>query len=102
MTRNEAFERYLETLRVVLDDVEVLLRNLDAETVVITADHGELFGELGAYGHPIGFPHPAVKRVPWVETSATDTGSCEPMVEPPAEVEADDYLEDHLENLGYL
>lgn len=102
VTREEAFERYLETLRVVLDDVETLLRNLDAEKVAITADHGELFGELGVYGHPIGFLHPDLKRVPWVETSAVDTGSYEPTVEPTTDVEPSDYVEDHLENLGYL
>ncbi|MFB6080822.1 MAG: hypothetical protein ABEJ81_07485 [Haloferacaceae archaeon] len=101
-TREEAFERYLETLRVVLDDVEILLRNIDAERVVITADHGELFGEFGVYGHPIGFPHPALKRVPWAETSATDTGSYEPTIDPSEERKTDQEVEKHLENLGYI
>lgn len=89
---------YLETLRAVLDEVAVLVENLDAERVIITADHGEVFGELGFYGHMPGFPHPAVRRVPWAETTATDTGSYEPTIEPRSE-DAD--VKQHLKELGY-
>lgn len=39
---------------------------------MITADHGDLFGEFGQYGHPEGFVHPNLNQVPWVETTATD------------------------------
>jgi hypothetical protein len=99
-TREEAFDRYLDTLRVALDSVEVLLNNIDAENVVITADHGELFGEFGVHGHPIGFPHPHLKRVPWVETTASDSGSYEPTVVPQRDGPSDD-LDEHLAHLGY-
>lgn len=98
-SRDEVYEAYKETLRWVLDDVEELLRNIDAEQVVITADHGEAFGEWFAYGHPEGFPHPVVRKVPWVETTATDQETREPDLEP-----IDDHrtsLEDHLRDLGY-
>jgi hypothetical protein len=64
------WESYLAELRRVLDDVELLLNNVDANRAVITADHGELFGELGLYSHPTGVPHPALRGVPWMEPVA--------------------------------
>jgi hypothetical protein len=84
----------------VLDDVEILLENVDADTVAITADHGEAMGEWGFHSHNIGCPHPIVRKVPWVTTSATDTGSYEPSLEPEAEVEPDTQAQ--LKDLGYL
>ena len=63
---------YLANCRYVLDEVELLLDNLDAPRVVITADHGNAFGEWGHYGHPEGALLPALRRVPWVETTGTD------------------------------
>lgn len=90
---------YLDDLRLVLDEVAVLLENVDAEKAVITADHGEAFGEWGFYEHPIGCPHPVVRRVPWVETTGVDRGTRvpDPIVtdEPSADVAA------QLRDLGY-
>ncbi|MDF9744104.1 hypothetical protein [Natrinema salsiterrestre] len=97
--RETVYELYTETLRLVLDEVEVLLKNIDAERVAITADHGEAFGEMRAYGHPEGFPHPIVKKVPWVETSARDTQTRDPDLEANRGVSVD--IEDHLQDLGY-
>jgi len=98
-----AWESYLANLRYVLDDVELLLKNLDAETVVISADHGNAFGEWNVYGHPPGSPIGAVRRVPWVETTATDTGEYEPSLErPDGDGTTDDAVEDRLRNLGYV
>ena len=95
---------YLDTLRYALDSVEVLLSNTDAEEVVITADHGEAFGEWGAHNHLTGFPHPAVKRVPWAVTSAVDAGGYEPT--PLAATEDTDIdaelVDEQLEALGYI
>jgi len=96
--QGEVYDLYRETLRLVLDDIKELLENIDAENVVITADHGEAFGEFGAYGHPEGFPHPIVKKVPWVVTSANDIGTRDPDLTPDQE-EVD--LEEHLRDLGY-
>jgi hypothetical protein len=78
VTREAVWERYLDNLRLVLDDVALLLENVDAERVVITADHGEGFGEYGVYEHPVGCPAPTIKRVPWAVTTASDTGSYVP------------------------
>lgn len=96
--RDEFWAAYRENLRLVLDDVAVLLANHDAETVVLTADHGDALGEWGIYDHPAGCLHPVVKDVPWVETTASDTGAYEPEVEPSAETPA---VSERLERLGY-
>lgn len=96
----ETFARgHDQNIRTVLAEVEVLLENLDADSVVISADHAELLGEYGLYCHPAYVPLPALKRVPWVRTTGTDTRSREPDLELP-EFEASD-LEDQLAALGY-
>lgn len=97
--RQDVYELYKDTLRLVLDEVAVLLKNLDADRVAITADHGEEFGEVGAYGHPEGFPHPIVKKVPWVETTARDIRTREPELEMDRSITVD--IEEHLQDLGY-
>jgi len=94
------WEAYLNDLRWVLDDVTILLQNIEAETVVISADHGEAFGEYGVYGHSAGSVHPHVRRVPWVTTTATDTGSYSPKVTTSVDVETS--AGENLEALGYL
>lgn len=83
--RQRVWDAYLNELRCVLDDLQILLSNIDAETVIITADHGEAFGEYGVYKHHSGSLHPKVRLVPWIKTSATDTWSYEPEVEPVAQ-----------------
>jgi hypothetical protein len=48
----EIWESYIENLRYVLDHVEVLLENVDAEEVAISADHGNAKGEWGCLRTP--------------------------------------------------
>ncbi|ADJ15506.1 sulfatase-like hydrolase/transferase [Halalkalicoccus jeotgali] len=92
---------YRENLEIVLENIEnVLLENLDAETVVITADHGELFGEYGLYAHPRDTLVPLLKRVPWVHAEAHDTGEYEPTIK--ADRTADIDVRNRLDDLGYL
>lgn len=98
VSRQEVWEQYLDNLRLVLDDVTLLLDNLDAERVVITADHGEGLGEWGVNGHPEGVVHGAVRRVPWVETRATDRETHEPDLTDRGTATA----EEHLRALGYV
>lgn len=98
LTVEAIFESYLENLRYVLDDVEVALANIDAETVVISADHGEAFGEYLRYGH--GKPYiGAVRNVPWVRTSATDEGGYAPDVGDPSKPAPS--VDEQLQALGY-
>ena len=99
------WQTYLNELRYVLDDVELLLENIDAETVAISADHGEAFGEYWEYGHHTGSVNPYVRKVPWVETTATDEGTYEPTTESPTarsnDNDASESTEERLEALGY-
>jgi hypothetical protein len=95
-----AWEEYKDNLRWVLDDVKILLENVDAETVVISSDHGNAIGEWGCYGHRPYVPLPAVKRVPWVETSAVDESTHEPDVEDLGDIDAET-VDKRLEALGY-
>lgn len=97
------WDSYLADLRYVLDDVELLLKNLDADTVIISADHGEAFSEYGVRGHEIGSLHPKVRTVPWVETPAVDEETYSPTIEAP-ETESElstDEVEEQLSALGY-
>lgn len=57
---------YEENLKVVLNHVAELLPKLH-DKIVITADHGELLGEGGLYGHPTGLRVPAVVEIPWLK-----------------------------------
>lgn len=99
LTRDEALDAYRDQLRWVLDDVALLLESTDGE-VVISADHAELFGEFGLYSHP-PVPHPTLRRVPWLRTTARDTGEYDPENEQTASNEPIDVSE-RLASLGYV
>ncbi|MFB6072459.1 MAG: hypothetical protein ABEJ88_05765 [Halobacterium sp.] len=93
---------YRRNLEAVLDDVELLLENVDAESAVVTADHGNAFGEYHIYGHPGGVGIPALREVPWCETTAVDDATHDPPAEDDADGDADeDVIDDRLESLGY-
>jgi len=47
-------EAYKENLKIVLGQVVKLCRKFSRKKIIITADHGELLGEDGAYEHPNG------------------------------------------------
>jgi len=96
LTADRVWEAYIENLRYVLDDIAIVLDNVDGD-VVITADHGNAFGERGAYGH--GFRHVrSVREVPWVGVTGTDTGSYQPAFDPEG---VDESVDEQLEALGY-
>lgn len=96
---SETWPAYVDTLEWVLESVEVLLENVDADTAVITADHAELMGEWNLYGHGEFIPVPTLKRVPWCVTSATDEGTRDPS---DRTREIDTSREEQLEQLGYV
>lgn len=91
---------YVDNLRYVLDELELLLDSVDGR-VAVTADHGNAFGERGFYGHGDYIPLACVRRVPWWETEADDSGAYEPELEPPEE-DADVEVTDRLAALGYV
>lgn len=97
----EVWELYKDNLRLVLDEVELLLENIDADNVVVTADHGNAFGEYSIYGHPEGMLLPCIKKVPWIVTEAADGGSFNPSGDYDENIDKTN-IEDHLQDLGYL
>ncbi|MCO8254343.1 hypothetical protein NKF26_11065 [Haladaptatus sp. AB618] len=98
LARKRVWKSYKENLRYVLNSVAVLLNNIDAKKVVISADHGELMGEWGLYGHPWPVPIPSLRRVPWYVSSASDNETYEPTIEPDDEM---GNVTEKLESLGY-
>lgn len=58
-------EAYLSNLRRVLR--EIIPLSFLEKKIVLTSDHGELLGEDGKLGHPVGFDHPILREVPWFE-----------------------------------
>jgi hypothetical protein len=99
---SQARELFNRNLRLGLEYVEILLSNIDAETVAITADHGEGFGENGVWNHPFGYPFSPIKTVPWTETTATDTGSYESRFEPLDRSINEQERVEFLKDMGYL
>jgi len=93
------WDNYLTELRAGLDAVERLLKNIDANRVLLTADHGERFGEWGRWGHTAGSFNPALRRVPLVTTTATDEETSSPTIGTP---DKDLDVRDNLESLGYV
>jgi hypothetical protein len=101
----QVWNAYEDNLRHVLPEVATLVENVDG-TVAVTADHGNLFGEWGLYGHPMETPVPALLRVPWATTTGKGRRTYTPSLIPPEPLpvsrvygaEADT---DRLEALGY-
>lgn len=101
VTAGTIYDNFMENLQLALQYVEILLENVNAETAIISADHGEGFGENGVWSHPFGCPFPPVKTVPWATVTATDEETYQPeyskLERPPTENE----LKQHLEAMGY-
>lgn len=101
--KESVFEAYLNMLRWVLDDVEILINNIGDKKIAITADHGEAFGEYMIYKHRAGSLHPHIRRVPWVETKGDDSGFYEPSFSPDQISEDNEQsVEESLRALGYI
>ena len=97
---------YEANLRYVLESVATLLENVEGRAAV-TADHTNLFGEWGLYGHPMHTPVPALLTVPWVETTGRDEGTRDPSLTPPESLPVSRVYDaegdaSRLEALGYL
>jgi hypothetical protein len=65
-TRETVMEYHEENLRIAFESIVDLLGDLDGD-VVITADHGEAFGEQGIWEHHIETHIPPLVEVPWLE-----------------------------------
>lgn len=98
VTHERTWRAYRDNLRHVLDDLEILLTNIDADEVIVTSDHGNAFGEYWMYGHGDS-PIPAIRRVPLIETTASRTSDYEPELDTR---ETDLSVQERLEHLGYM
>ncbi|MEA5388455.1 hypothetical protein VB773_02115 [Haloarculaceae archaeon H-GB2-1] len=100
VTSDEVWAAYETNLKSVLEDVELLLNNVDADTAVITSDHGNAIGDWGFYGHKEGIPLQCMRRVPWCETNGTDSHEYVPQTYD-RDDEVDTSVEERLSSLGY-
>jgi len=88
ITADEIKEAYMEDLKRVWSECEKIISRA-RQRVVVTADHGELLGEEGVYGH--GEPaakaglHSKLYEVPWLDISPEE-----------------EMIEERLRELGYL
>lgn len=57
---------YQKDLELALKQIKELTEELDGK-VVVTADHGESFGENYEWGHPLKSKNPVLIEVPWLE-----------------------------------
>lgn len=62
--REKLWTAYRENLEYVMPYAEKLVKELSG-TTAITADHGNMAGESGLYGHPRGLKLEPLRKVPW-------------------------------------
>jgi hypothetical protein len=76
--RDEVWELYMRKLEIALPYVGRLLSAVDAPKAVISADHGDAFGEFSFYSHPFCAPIPSIRKVPWAEFERPGEDDYEP------------------------
>ncbi len=105
VTESAVREGYRSNLNYVIEEVEQLLSEIDGK-VVVTSDHGNLFGKytypilIKEYGHSSGLPQPSLATIPWAvrdgdRRAVEDSGAHSDTGARPEEIES------HLEALGY-
>lgn len=101
LSRETVVSAYLENLEIVLKHVNTLVGTLPGKTVV-TADHGEAFGERGVYAHPGGKFVEELVKVPWL---TVDRGN-RPEIQDGDSTDRGEGLDDdiraRLADLGYV
>jgi hypothetical protein len=97
---DDLWSGYRENLKIGLEEVTSLIKNVDAENVVVTSDHGNATGQWGVYGHPPNLPIRELRRVPWVETQAKSIEAREPDDWNNQEIAMN--REEQLSSLGYI
>ncbi|MXR51174.1 hypothetical protein GRX03_06085 [Halovenus sp. WSH3] len=105
LTREEMWRAYRETLEYVIDVAWSLVEDLDGKTV-ITADHGNLFGEFALpfpvrlYCHPNGLRYDGLVSVPWAIVDGDRRRIVDDGIHS-ASVASDDAIDQRLRDLGY-
>lgn len=70
--RETAMTYYEDNLMIVLEAVADVIKELDGR-VVVTADHGEAFGEEGVWEHHVETHIPPLVEVPWLEVDGVSS-----------------------------
>lgn len=102
-----AYEAYSENLAIALQEVEGLLGEIEGR-IVITSDHGNMFGErakpipLRVYGHPSGIYAEELIKVPWHIIEIGERRKT--VAESPDDLTDNntDIVSERLKDLGYL
>lgn len=96
---------YRENLDLVLPEVEKLSMKVPGK-MIVTSDHGNLFGQrvcwlpVKIYGHPARVHHPGLTAVPWVELPFESRRKIV-RAEETTESEEFDEVQERLSDLGY-
>lgn len=99
LDQETAWDAFEKNLNIVLEEVNTLLRAVNAKKVIITSDHGNAFGEWGIYGHPYHMPFKVLRKVPYIVTTA----NCEINYEPNSyDTNGTTTQKTMLEALGYI
>ena len=101
VSKSDIIEGCVSNLKYVLSDVKALTENLNSTSTIITADHGNSFGEWGVYGHPMRMPLSSIRRVPWVTIETTDQGEYSPSDYIRSDETNTKIITERLEALGY-
>lgn len=101
VSRERMRKLYLKNLHLVLSYVDVLLKNIDADDVVISADHSEGFGDT-VWKHPYAYPFAPIRTVPWVRTSATDERTYTSRYDELQQTPLPEERKEMLKDMGYI
>jgi hypothetical protein len=105
--REELWKSYEENLRQVLPHIHHLMETLPGK-VILTSDHGNIFGERASpipireWGHPPNLWTEELIKVPWLEVSCSkrkEINSEDPNIQE-GNLETD--IKDRLQKLGYV
>lgn len=99
VTVRDVKQAYHQCLDLVLGEVDRLVEHMNGD-LVVTADHGEAFGESGIYGHPPWAHSRQLIDVPWIALSgkgkphSVNYSQSERSAQAPS-------VDEQLKNLGY-
>jgi len=102
ISKERVWKAYEETLELALPEVKRLLDHIEGKSVV-TADHGNAFGEWGFYGHPGGLYLDCLVKVPWlVVDNSPRKEITDGKIEHDKRDSDSELVKDRLHDLGYL
>jgi len=99
---DRAWQAYEENVQLVIDALDGFVQELPGKTAV-TADHGNVFGTYGIYGHPGNIHIRELIEVPWlIHDSKPRLDIVSGDIDEQRDTADDDVVSDRLADLGYL